>query len=211
MKDVVIVGDTGGYVRAFDKLTGRPITYGGYPLQLSTEPYKAGQQGERWWEPIGGAATQMTVAANMMLVGVNSNTEELTLLKAYKLFKLPDLYLQYLDTPPTATADGFDANVRAVCQGCREPLTTSVSLTINGYELSRRSVTFRPENDFGVNLTWASGPVPAGANVTVVATVDPDNQVDESDETNNSLRATVVIPTPADDQNGDRWGSDLTH
>lgn len=32
MNNVVIVGDTGGWVSAFDKRTGRPVTYGGYPL-----------------------------------------------------------------------------------------------------------------------------------------------------------------------------------
>jgi hypothetical protein len=210
MGHVVIVGDTGGYVRAYDKYTGQPVNFGGYPLRLTDEPYKEGDQGEAWWEPVGGAATQMTVAAGLMLVGVNSITEERTVLKAYKLFGLPDLTLRYLDVPATADASGFPARVRALCNNCVEPLTTTISLTVNGIEMPRQPVTFRKEYGWSADLAWQSGPMPEGVNLEVVATIDPDNEIDEADETNNTLRATVFIPVSAGPQPGDRWGSKLT-
>ncbi len=209
MGNVVIVGDTGGYVQAFDKETGEPVDYGGYPLRLSDEPYKEGTQGEKWWEPIGGTATQMTVAAEMMLVGVNSVSEDRTVLKAYKLYRLPDLTLEYLDVPAAADAQGFTARVWAVCKSCGDPLTTTVSLRINGMELPRQAVTFRPENGWAADLSWHSGILPQGNAVEVVAMVDPDDNVDEADETNNRLRATVYITMPTEGQPNDRWGSKL--
>lgn len=213
MGHIVIVGDTGGYVRAYDKTTGAPVAYGGYPLRLSDEPYQSGAQGERWWEPIGGTATQMTVAAGLMLVGVNSQTEERTLLKAYKLHRLPDLTLEYLDVPASATPDGFPATVRAVCRNCDDPITTTVSLTVNGRELPRQPVTFRADRNWGATLTWASsGPMPAGQTIAVTAMVDPGDVVAESDETNNSLRALVQIPSGAAGlQDDDGWGSILSN
>lgn len=211
MGNIVIVGDTGGYVRAFDKRTGAPVTQGGYPLQLSDEPYKEGSQGEKWWEPIGGTATQMTVAAGMMLVGVNSETEERTVLRAFRLYRMPDLVLELLDTPPYATGSGFTARVRAACKDCGAPVTTTVSLRVSGAELPRQLVTFRPENNWAVTLTWHSGPVRPGSAVQVLATVDPENLVDEADETNNSLRATVWITAPAGPLDDDGWGSRLTN
>lgn len=210
MGHVLLVGDSGGYVRAYDKANGEEITYGGYPLRLSTEPYREGDQGEQWWEPIGGTATQMTVAAGMMLVGVNSESEERTVLKAYKLYRMPDLTLRYLNVPASASASGFNAQVRALCNGCADPITTSVSLTINGVELPRQPVTFRSDYGWTAVLSWPSGPVPEGATVDVVATIDPDDAIYESDETNNSLRATVNIPVMPGGQNGDNWGSKLT-
>lgn len=209
MAHVVLVGDTGGWVRAYDKATGNEVEFGGYPLRLSTEPYKEGTQGERWWEPIGGTATQMTVAAGLMLAGVNSESEDRTVLKAFKLYRLPDLTLRYLDVPATATADGFPAQVRAICNGCVDPITTTVSLSINGRELPRQPVTFRPEYGWAATLSWTSGRIPEGSTITVVATVDPDNVVDEADETNNTLRATVSIPVTTGPLPGDRWGSRL--
>ncbi|HYG60469.1 MAG TPA: PQQ-binding-like beta-propeller repeat protein, partial [Symbiobacteriaceae bacterium] len=209
MGNVVIVGDTGGYVQAFDKRTGAPVEFGGYPLKLSDEPYKEGTQGEEWWEPIGGTATQMTVAQGMMLVGVNSESEDRTVLKAYRLFRLPDLTLRYLEVPSVADTDGFTANVRALCNGCAEPITTTVSLTINGIALPRQPVTFRKDYGWSATLTWDSGPLPQGSTVNVVATIDPDNRVDEADETNNTLRATVYIPADEGETPGDRWGSKL--
>jgi hypothetical protein len=211
MGNIVIVGDTGGYVRAFDKVTGQPVTYGGYPLQLSDEPYKEGDQGEKWWEPIGGTATQMTVAAGLMLAGVNSETEERTVLRAFKLYRLPDLTLEFLDVPPTATTTGFTARVRALCKDCGDPITTSVSLTVNGAELPRQMATFRKENGWAVTLNWHSGPTRAASRVDLVAMVDPDNIVDEADETNNTLRASVWITAPAEDPKDDGWGSKLTN
>jgi|GEM_PF-5973875 len=211
MDHVVIVGDTGGYVQAFDKATGQVVQYGGYPLQLSTEPYREGAQGERWWEPIGGTATQMTVAAGLMLVGVNSESEERTVLKAYRLFPLPDLSLRLLDVPGAADTNGFAARVQAVCNNCGAPITTTVRLTLNGMEMPRQAVTFRPESGWAATVTWNSGPMPEGSSVTVVATVDPDDLVDEADETNNSLRATVRITVTPGGQNGDHWGSKLTN
>jgi outer membrane protein assembly factor BamB len=210
MGHVVIVGDTGGYVRAYDKATGEQITYGGYPLRLSEEPYREGDQGEQWWEPIGGTATQMTVASGMILVGVNSNSEERTVLKAYKLYRLPDLTLRDLGVPASAGVSGFTAQVRALCNGCDDPITTTVSLRINGREMPRQAVTFRKESGWSQNLSWPSGPVAEGTTVEVVITVDPDNVIREIDETNNSLRATVQIPVSFGGQNGDGWGSDLT-
>jgi hypothetical protein len=210
MGHVLLVGDTGGYVRAYDKATGAEVTYGGYPLRLSDEPYREGDQGERWWEPIGGTATQMTIAAGMMLVGVNSQSEARTVLKAYKMYRLPDLTLRWLDVPATADANGFEARVRAVCNGCADPISTSVSLSVNGVELPRQPVTFRKDYGWYADLTWDSGPMPEGATVTVVATVDPDNVVDESDESNNTLRGTVEISVTPGGQNGDHWGSKLT-
>ncbi|HYF95734.1 MAG TPA: PQQ-binding-like beta-propeller repeat protein [Symbiobacteriaceae bacterium] len=210
MGHVILVGDTGGYVRAYDKWTGEEVTYGGYPLKLSDEPYREGDQGEQWWEPIGGTATQMTVASGLMLVGVNSNSEERTVLKAYRLYRLPDLTLRNLAVPESASATGFTAQVRAVCTGCPETLTTSVSLRVNGIERPRQPVTFRSDNGWTATLSWPSGPLPEGADIEVIATIDPDNAITESDETNNSLRATVFIPVDLDGQNGDRWGSKLT-
>jgi hypothetical protein len=209
MGHVVLVGDTGGFVRAFDKFTGQPVAFGGYPLQLTDEPYREGDQGEAWWEPVGGAATQMTVASGLMLVGVNSTSEARTVLKAYRLYQLPDLTLRFLDVPASADASGFPARVRALCNGCVEPLTTTVSLTVNGIELARQPVTFRKEYGWSADLSWQSGPVPMGATIKVVATVDPDNAIDEADETNNTLRASVYIPADAGTQPGDKWGSKL--
>jgi len=213
MGHIVIVGDTGGYVRAYDKATGTPVTYGGYPLRLSSEPYQSGAQGERWWEPIGGTATQMTVAAELMLVGVNSRTEERTVLKAYKLHRLPDLTLEFLDVPAAATPDGFPAAVRAVCRNCDTPITTTVNLKVNGREVPRQPVAFRADQNWGATLQWASsGPMPPGQAIEVIATVDPDNAVAESDETNNSLRALVQIPSGAAGlQDDDGWGSILSN
>lgn len=211
MGNIVIVGDSSGYVQAYNKQTGALIRKGGYPLKLSDEPYREGDQGERWWEPVGGTATQMTVAAGMMLVGVNSKTEENTVLKAYALHRLPDLTLTLLDAPDMATTSGFPVAVRAVCRGCDAPLTTSVSLRLSGRELPRQTVTFRPENNWTVTLNWHSGPQPEGTVTHVVAMVDPDDIVPETDETNNSLAARVYITTPVDGgRPGDRWGSDLT-
>ncbi len=212
MGNIVIVGDTGGNVQAYDKTSGEQVTYGGYPLILSREPYQSGAQGEQWWEPIGGTATQMTVAAGMMLVGVNSVSEERTVLKAYRLHRLPDLTLAYLNVPESAGTRGFEATVRAVCYRCAgDPIETTVSLSINGREVPRRAVTFRAENGWAVNLSWDSGPLPAGNRVTLVATVDPDDLISESDETNNTLRATVGITAGATGtQNLDGWGSDLS-
>ena len=211
MAHVVLVGDTGGYVRAYDKATGQPVNYGGYPLKLSSEPYRSGDQGERWWEPIGGTATQMTVAAGLMLVGVNSTSEERTVLKAYRLHPLINLKLVYLDTPATADANGFNATVKAVCVGCTETLTTSISLTIGGYQLPRRAVTFRAENGYTAAVSWNSGPQPPGSVVPVVATIDPDNAVAEADKNDNTLSATVTILMPAETGPDDGWGSTLTH
>lgn len=213
MGHIVIVGDTGGYVRAYDKATGKPVSYGGYPLRLSSEPYQSGAQGERWWEPIGGTATQMTVAAGLMLVGVNSQTEERTLLKAYKLHRLPDLTLEYLDVPASATPDGFAATVHAICRNCDDPITTTVSLTVSGRALPRQVVTFRADQNWGATLTWASsGPLPPGQTTLVIAMVDPDDAVEESDETNNSLRALVPITSgAAGAQDDDGWGSKLSN
>lgn len=211
MGNILIVGDATGYVQAYDKQTGELIRYGGYPLKLSDEPYREGDQGERWWEPVGGTATQMTVAAGLMLVGVNSKTEENTVLKAYRLHRLPDLTLTLLDVPQYATTSGFPAVVRAVCRGCDAPLTTTLSFRLNGRELPRQQVTFRAENNWTVALSWQSGPQPQGTTVQVVATVDPDNLIAETDETNNTLTARVYIAAPVGEgQPGDRWGSDLT-
>lgn len=210
LSHVLIVGDSGGYVQAFDRFTGQPVNYGGYPLLLSDEPYKEGTQGEEWWEPIGGTATQMTVASGLMLVGVNSQSEERTVLKAYRLFPLPDLTLRSLNVPTSATGSGFTTRVRAVCTGCTAPVTTTVSLAVNGMELPRQAVTFRPDNGWAADLSWETGPLPEGATISVVSTVDPDNRVSESNETNNTLRASVYIPAPADSPPPDRWGSKLT-
>lgn len=211
MGNIVLVGDSGGYVQAYDKRTGAAVNFGGYPLQLSTEPYQTGAQGEKWWEPIGGTATQMTVAAGMMLVGVNSESEERTVLKAFRLHRLPDLTLTMLSTPATSDVNGFGIRVRAVCLGCAgDPVSTSVSLSVGGYELSRQAVSFQASNGWEATLTWNSGPVPPGS-VKVVATVDPDNEFDEVDETNNSLQATVGITSGATGtQNDDGWGSTLS-
>ncbi|MDF2627315.1 MAG: hypothetical protein K0R39_1146 [Symbiobacteriaceae bacterium] len=210
MGHIVIVGDNGGYVRAYDKATGEEVTYGGYPLRLSEEPYREGDQGEEWWEPVGGTATQMTVAAGLMLVGVNSESEERTVLKAYKLYRLPDLTLRELNVPASATVTGFTAQVRALCNGCDDPITTTVSMRINGREMPRQAVTFRKEFGWTQTLSWPSGPVAEGSTVEVVMTIDPDNAIREIDETNNSLRATVQIPVGFGGQNGDGWGSKLT-
>lgn len=211
MGHIVIVGDTGGYVQAYDKENGEPIAYGGYPLKLSDEPYQSGMQGERWWEPLGGTATQMTVGAGLMLVGVNSVNEERTVLKAYKLHPLPDLTLAYLNAPATANASGFATQVRAVCRGCTEDLTTTVSLSINGREVPRQAVTFRAATGWAANLSWDSGPLPAGR-LILVATVDPDDALQEADETNNTLRATVeIIAGASGTQNLDGWGSKLSN
>lgn len=211
MNHVLIVGDTGGYVQAYEKSTGKVVDYGGYPLLLSDEPYRAGDQSERWWEPIGGTATQMTVAAGLMLVGVNSRSDEETVLKAFRLYRLPDLTLAYLDTPAAADPGGFTAAVKAICTGCSgDPITTTVSLRIDGRELVRRPITFSAANGWSGTLAWTSGPMRAGSTVEVVATVDPENLVDESNETNNSLRAMVIITTSASgDSLDDGWGSNL--
>ncbi|HEY3368629.1 MAG TPA: PQQ-binding-like beta-propeller repeat protein [Symbiobacteriaceae bacterium] len=212
LDNVVIVGDTGGYVQAYDKVTGKPVNFGGYPLRLSTEPYREGEQGERWWEPIGGTATQMTVADGFLLVGVNSESDERTVLKAYRLHPLPDLVMESLSVPGAADPDpGFTARVRVSCRNCGAPVTTSVSLTLNGMELPRQTVTFRPDNGWSVSVSWVSGPMPAGNAVTLVATVDPENTVEEADKTNNSLRATVVITAPQVNPPDDGWGSRLTN
>lgn len=209
---IVIVGDTGGYVRAYDKQTGQEVQTGGYPLKLSDEPYQGGDQGERWWEPIGGTATQMTVAAQMMLVGVNSKSEERTVLKAYKLFPMPNLTLEWLDVPGAADFAGFPIGVRAVCHGCTDTLTTSVSISVAGGSLARKAVTFRKENGYAATLSWdSSGPLPEVASVQVVATVDPDNQITESNELDNSLSAWVSLAsTGGNGEDDPGWGSKLT-
>jgi outer membrane protein assembly factor BamB len=209
---IVIVGDTGGYVRAYDKQTGEEVRTGGYPLRLSDEPYEEGDQGERWWEPIGGTATQMTVAAGMMLVGVNSKSEERTVLKAYKLFPLPDLTLEWLDVPSLADTSGFPIAVRAVCRGCTETLSTSVALRVGGYDLPRQAVTFRRESGFAATLNWASsGPLPDVPEIKVWAMVDPANTISETNERNNSLSAWVSLGTPGGGGDDDSdWGSKLT-
>lgn len=198
MADVVLVGDNGGWLRAYDKRTGTPIEQYGYPLRLSTEPYREGDQGEHWWEPVGGTATQMTVAAGLLLAGVNSDSEERTVLKAFRMQPTPagaqDLTLRSLDVPTTTYADtGFTARVTALCEDCLVPVTTTVSLSLDGHELPRRQVTFRPETGWTATVTWQSGPLVPATTVLVVATIDPDNRVAERDETNNSLRAQVAV------------------
>lgn len=209
---IVIVGDTGGFVRAYDKRTGEEVTTGGYPLRLSDEPYKEGDQGERWWEPIGGTATQMTVAAQMMIVGVNSKSEERTVLKAYKLFPMLNLTLERLDVPGWADMTGFPIGVRVRCQGCIDTLTTSVAVRVGGYHLPRQAVTFRKENGYAATLTWpSSGPLPDLTAVEVFAMVDPDQAIDESTELDNSSTAWVSLAETGDaGDEDDGWGSKLT-
>jgi hypothetical protein len=208
--NIVIVGDTGGYVQAFEKTTGKEVTYGGYPLRLSDEPYAAGAQGERWWEPIGGTATQMTVSRGLMLLGVNSQTDERTVLKAYRLHEMPDLTLEYLHVPSVSEQSGFTATVRAVCHGCSAWRSTTVGLKINGLELPRKAVSFEGGTYSARILSWNSGPLPAGSTVSLVATIDPDNGVTESNEGNNSRRASTKVTIPANITNTDGWGSKLT-
>jgi hypothetical protein len=209
MTNVVLVGDTGGYVTAYEKRTGRPVNYGGYPLKLTDIPYREGDQGERWWEPIGGTATQMTVAHGLMLVGVNSRLEEETVLKAFRLFPLPDLYLRLLEAPPTAGPDGFQLRVQPACAGCETEIETTLQITVGGRTVVR-PVRFGP----GIvpeAITLQSGAVVPGTSVPIVATVDPDDLVAESNELNNTLRATVLIAdTVCCESPASRWGSKLT-
>lgn len=54
--------------------------------------------------------------------------------------------------------------------------------------LPRRAVTFRAESGWAANLSWQTGPLPAGATVNLVTTVDPDDLIQEADETNNTRR-----------------------
>lgn len=189
---------------------GAVLLYIGYPLRLTEIPYREGDQGERWWEPVGGTATQMTVSHGLMLVGVNSRVEEETVLKAFRLFRLPDLYLQILDTPASAGEEGFTAVVRPACTGCETTITTSLKLTIGGITLPPRKVTFGPGIDPGTFL-FESGPMRTGATVEVVATIDPEDLIAESNEANNTLRSTVlIVDTACCAQPGSRWGSKLT-
>lgn len=118
--------------------------------------------------------------------------------------------LQLLDTPNAAPADGFPAKVTARCQNCTAAITTTISLKVDGYELPRKRVTFDAEHGWSVQVQWASGPQAEGADLPVVAVLDPENRVEESDKSNNILRSTVHILMPSEPQNPDRWGSKLT-
>jgi hypothetical protein len=250
MGDVLLVGDNAGWVHAYDKRTGAELRQYGYPLRLSEEPYREGDQGEQWWEPVGGTATQMTVAAGLLLAGVNSETEERTVLRAFRMQPTPpggeepenpggpenpgnpenppgggtpkiDLTLRTLQVPETAEANrGFTARVTAVCTSCTGPVTTTVSLAVNGLELRRQAVTLRLENGWQAQLSWNSGRLETNTVVPVVATIDPDDVIAESNETNNSLRAHVRVPGDPGGGGGSeppesgvpesgRWGSKL--
>ncbi|MFZ5827905.1 MAG: hypothetical protein ACOY94_26675 [Bacillota bacterium] len=123
---------------------------------------------------------------------------------------LPDLRLEALETPEAAP-NGFTARVRAVCSGCAAPVTTSVSLRIEGFELYRVPVTFYPEPESSVTLSWATGFLPEGAALDLVAVIDPGQWVEERDEQNNSLSAWVSLPAAASaDEDAGYWGSRLT-
>lgn len=124
---------------------------------------------------------------------------------------MPDLRLEALDLPAEAEATGFTVRAWMRCDLCHEAITASASLRIEGLELPRRAVTFQPERPTAVSLTWWSGPLPAGASIRVLVTIDPENRVTEPDKGNNSLLAQVlIIAAPAAGEHaGHRWGSRL--
>ena len=121
---------------------------------------------------------------------------------------LPDLTVEFVDLPEEFVAGrtyGIEAQVRNIGEGDAE--TFNVELKANGASVQEIEVeSLAAGADVTLAFTWTPGELFPG-DYTLTVTVDPEDEVTEADETNNSATTEVTVsPKPREVIWYEQWG-----